>query len=101
MEGHHPVVRQVDFEWKILPPHCFLGDFDAEPAACVNIQPNSEYIVRKRRFSAFFETDLDLLLREASVERFIIEGVKTLVCARHRPGWYCVQLLGGTAVERG
>ena len=82
MEGHHPAARQVDFEWKKLPQHCFLGDFDAEPAAGVNIHPDSEYIVRKRRFSAFFETDLDLLLRETGVERIIIVGVKTHVCVR-------------------
>lgn len=82
MEGHHPAGRQVDFEWKKLPPHCFLGDFDSEPVAGVNIQPDSEYVVRKRRFSAFFETDLNLLLREAGVERIIIVGVKTHVCVR-------------------
>lgn len=82
MEGHHPAARQVDYEWKKLPPHCFLGEFDAEPVAGVNIQPASEYIVRKRRFSAFFETDLNLLLREAGVERIMIVGVKTHVCVR-------------------
>lgn len=82
MEGHHPAARQVDFEWKKLPPHCFLGDFDAEAVAGVNIQTSHEYVVRKRRFSAFFETDLNLLLREAGVERIIIVGVKTNVCVR-------------------
>jgi nicotinamidase-related amidase len=82
MESHHPAARQLDFEWKKLPPHCFAGDFDAEPVAGVNILPDREYVVHKRRFSAFFETDLNLLLREAGIERIIIVGVKTHVCVR-------------------
>jgi len=82
MEGHHPASRQIDYEWKKLPPHCFLGEFDAEPVADIEIQPEREYVVRKRRFSGFFETDLNLLLREAGVERIIIAGVKTHVCVR-------------------
>lgn len=82
MEGHHPAARELDFEWKKLPPHCFLGEFDAEAVAGVNIQPDTEYVVRKRRFSAFFETDLNLLLREAGVEQIVIVGVKTHVCVR-------------------
>lgn len=82
MEGHHPAARQLDYEWKKLPPHCFLGEFDAEPVAGVDIQPEKEYVVRKRRFSGFFETDLNLLLREAGVERIILVGVKTHVCIR-------------------
>jgi maleamate amidohydrolase len=82
MEGHHPAARQVDYEWKKLPPHCFLGEFDAEPVAGINIDFEKEYVVRKRRFSGFFETDLNLLLREEDVKRIIIAGVKTHVCVR-------------------
>ena len=82
MEGHHPAARHVDYEWKKLPPHCFLGEFDAEPVAGIDIQVDREYVVRKRRFSGFFETDLNLLLREAGVERIILVGVKTHVCVR-------------------
>lgn len=82
MEGHHPAARQADYEWKKLPPHCFMGEFDAEPVEGIDIRLDQEYIVRKRRFSAFFETDLNLLLREAGVERIIIVGVKTHVCVR-------------------
>jgi maleamate amidohydrolase len=82
MEGHHPAARQVDYEWSKLPPHCFLGEFDAEPVAGININLEKEYVVRKRRFSGFFETDLNLLLREAGVQRIMIAGVKTHVCVR-------------------
>jgi nicotinamidase-related amidase len=36
----------------------------------------------KRRFSAFFQTDLDLILREHGIERLVMAGVKTNVCVR-------------------
>ncbi|MFQ5856425.1 MAG: cysteine hydrolase family protein [Anaerolineae bacterium] len=81
MEGHQRG-PSTDFEWKKLPEHCFLGDFDAEPAAGVDVREGAEYIVRKRRYSGFFATDLDLLLREAGVTRIVIVGVKTHVCVR-------------------
>lgn len=42
-------------------------------------QPADLYVV-KRRFSAFFATDLDLLLRSRSVEQLIVCGVAAHVC---------------------
>ena len=36
----------------------------------------------KRRYSAFFATDLALFLREQKIERVVIAGVKTNVCIR-------------------
>ena len=41
-----------------------------------------EVVIPKRRFSAFFATDLALLLQEQGVERLIVAGVKTNVCIR-------------------
>ncbi len=42
----------------------------------------NETLILKRRFSAFFATDLALFLTEQKVERVIIAGVKTNVCIR-------------------
>ena len=39
-------------------------------------------MVFKRRFSAFFGTDLALFLHEQAVTRVVIAGVKTNVCIR-------------------
>ena len=39
-----------------------------------------EYLLRKRRYSAFFGTDLDLLLRERGVGRLYLTGVLTNIC---------------------
>lgn len=75
----------ADFESAKLPEHCVDGAFDAaffdgfgppEPA------PANELVVVKRRFSAFFATDLDLTLRENAIERLVVAGVKTNVCVR-------------------
>jgi nicotinamidase-related amidase len=41
---------------------------------------DTDFFVEKRRFSAFFETELDLLLRNLGVEVLIVAGVATNVC---------------------
>ena len=41
-----------------------------------------EIVIGKRRYSAFFATDLALFLHEQKVERVILAGVKTNVCIR-------------------
>lgn len=80
MEAHisngHP-----DFEWRKLPEHCIQGSFAAEPAVGIRVFPG-DYVVQKRRFSAFFATDLDMLLRETDIGRLVVVGVKTHVCVR-------------------
>lgn len=81
MEGHQRGPG-TDFEWKKLPEHCYLDEFDSAPAPGITIHDESEYVVRKRRYSGFFATDLDMLLRETGVTRVIVVGVKTHVCIR-------------------
>ncbi|MGI9051498.1 MAG: isochorismatase family protein [Ilumatobacteraceae bacterium] len=39
-----------------------------------------DYTIQKRRYSAFFATDLELLLRNLGVDTLIIAGVATNVC---------------------
>lgn len=41
---------------------------------------DGDHVIRKRRYSAFFGTDLDLLLRGLGVETLIVAGVATNVC---------------------
>lgn len=78
VEHHRP---GPDFEFAKHSEHCIAGSWEAEPVAW--LPDGGEYvIVRKRRYSAFFATDLDLLLRERGVERLVIAGVKSNVCVR-------------------
>lgn len=73
----------TDFESKLLPPHCLNDEFNAEyfnefgPSG----QGNEIEIV-KRRYSAFFATELSLFLNEQSVDKVVICGLKTNVCVR-------------------
>jgi nicotinamidase-related amidase len=78
-ERHHPGL--ADFEALKLPRHCVGDEFDALPFPGFEAAAG-EPVIAKRRYSAFFATELDLLLREQGVERVIVAGVKTNVCIR-------------------
>lgn len=79
MEEHIP--GHPDFEWRKLPKHNFKGTANAQPEKDIEIRAG-EYRVPKRRYSAFFATDLDLILRERGIEKLFLVGVKTHVCVR-------------------
>ncbi len=70
-----------DFERPKLPEHSYIGDRDQEAFPGFEERPG-EVVIPKRRFSAFFATDLALLFQEQGVKRVIIAGVKTNVCIR-------------------
>lgn len=78
IEAHRP---GPDFEYNKLPPHCLLNSWETEFPADLEIA-DSDIIVYKRRYSAFFATDLDLLLRERNIQELVIIGVKSHVCVR-------------------
>ena len=42
-----------------------------------------DFVIAKRRFSGFFHTDLDLLLRELGVDTVIVAGLQTHICVQH------------------
>jgi nicotinamidase-related amidase len=80
-ERHHPGL--ADFEQRHLPPHAVAGEPDA--AWLAGFEPSgdpNEVELHKRRYSAFFATELDLLLREQGVDTVVVAGVKTNVCIR-------------------
>lgn len=81
VERHRPGI--ADFEQPKLPRHCEIGDRDAEfwPRFEPVDRPR-EIVVPKRRYSAFFATDLALLLREQRIDTTVVAGVKTNVCIR-------------------
>jgi nicotinamidase-related amidase len=80
VEQHYP--GYDDYEWRKLPRHHFIGDKDAEFFKGFEPEGRREIVCAKRRYSAFFATDLALFLREQGVERVVIAGVKTNVCIR-------------------
>lgn len=80
VERHYPAFD--DFEWRKLPKHHFIGDDDAAFVDGFGPEGPREILSPKRRYSAFFATDLALFLNEQSVRRLVIGGVKTNVCIR-------------------
>jgi maleamate amidohydrolase len=81
VERHRPGLN--DFEHNRLPRHCEIGD--DQSSYVDGFQPadrHREIEVAKRRYSAFYATDLDLLLREQGVDSVVVAGVKTNVCVR-------------------
>lgn len=78
-EAHHPGLE--DFETKKLPPHSVRGEFDAQSFSGFEAAPG-EPEIGKRRYSAFFATDLALLLYEQGIDELVVAGVKTNVCIR-------------------
>jgi maleamate amidohydrolase len=80
VEQHYPGFD--DFEWRKLPRHHFIGDKDAAFFAGFEPAGPREIVCAKRRYSAFFATDLALFLREQAIERVIVAGVKANVCIR-------------------
>lgn len=69
---------ELDYE---EPEHCLEGSPGIELLPALAPQPGDHLII-KRRYSGFFATDLDLLLRGLSVDTLILVGVATDVCVR-------------------
>ena len=81
VERHYEALD--DFEHHHIPPHCVVGSADAAYfSGFAPVERPREVEVAKRRYSAFFATDLDLLLREQGIDTVVIAGVKTNVCIR-------------------
>jgi nicotinamidase-related amidase len=71
--------RPDDAEFAYWPPHAVAGTWGGEVVEELKPLPG-EYQVSKRRYSAFFGTDLDLVLRELGVEKVYLTGVLTNIC---------------------
>ncbi|MBZ4686853.1 MAG: nicotinamidase/pyrazinamidase [Clostridia bacterium] len=71
--------REDDAEFRMFPAHCVENTLGAEILKDIAPQPK-DYIIPKRRYSAFFGTDLDATLRELGVTELILVGVCTNIC---------------------
>lgn len=62
--------------------HC-IEDTEAADFVDKNRPLEDEYFIPKRRYSCFFATDLDLLLRSLKVETLYVVGFLTDVCVHY------------------
>lgn len=77
---HRPEMRR-DREMLMREPHCFEGSWGAEIVDELDRQ-EGDLQVTKRRYSGFFNTDLDLTLKDMQVDTVIVMGVVTNICVR-------------------
>lgn len=61
--------------------HCLAGSWGAEIVDELPVEA-SDIVVPKRRYSGFFQTTLDLNLRERGINTVIVTGVVTNICVR-------------------
>lgn len=88
-EGRIPVIYvsdahlpKVDREFEVWPSHALEGSWGAE--IIEELRPEKgDYHLKKRRYSAFYATGLDLLLRELGVDTVILTGLVTNICIQH------------------
>ena len=72
----------VDHELKHWGVHAMAGTHGAEVIPELNVG-ETDYVISKRRFSGFFHTDLDLLLRELKVDTVVVVGLQAHICVQH------------------
>lgn len=62
-------------------PNCIEGTGGEELDDSFQVE-EGDYVIPKRRYSGFFSTDLDLVLRENGIDTVVITGTKTNCCIR-------------------
>ena len=70
-----------DLEFQMFPVHCVRGT--EEPEVITELRDYEGETIRKRRYSAFFETNLEDRLAELNPDRIIVCGVCTDICVMH------------------
>jgi nicotinamidase-related amidase len=70
-----------DWELDHVRAHCLEGTAGVELAPPLEPAPE-DYVINKRRYSAFAGTDLDLILRDNHIDTLFLTGTKTNVCIR-------------------
>lgn len=75
-------VAGVDRELSVWGDHAIAGTFGAQLIPELGFR-EGDFVVPKRRYSSFFQTDLDILLRELGVDTVVVAGLHTDACVRH------------------
>ena len=75
--------------------HCLEGDPGTELAAVeMDVRPD-DFVIRKRRYSAFFGTDFEILLKGLKIDTLLLCGGLTDVCVHytfvdaHQNDYFC------------
>lgn len=77
----HRANMRRDREWVKRTPHCVEGTWGTEIIEDLGARDDEIHII-KRRYSAFFQTDLDLTLKDMQITQLVVFGVVTNICVR-------------------
>ena len=72
-----------DPEFRMFPPHCVEGSGEEEIVDELREFADRSVVLRKRRYSGFYGTDLERVLTELAPERVDVVGVCTDICVLH------------------
>lgn len=75
-------IPDLDRELKLWGEHGIAGTEGAQPSPQLGLDED-DYVISKRRYSAFFQTGLRLLLDELGVKTLLCVGMDTNICVRH------------------
>lgn len=79
-DAHRPGMR-LEREWAKRSAHCLEGTWGVEIIEDLGALREEIHVI-KRRYSAFFQTDLDLTLKDMQVAQLVVFGVVTNICVR-------------------
>lgn len=79
-DSHRRNMRR-DREWVKRIPHCVENSWATEIIADLGARPDEIHVI-KHRYSAFFQTDLDLVLKDMLCDQVVVFGVVTNICVR-------------------
>ncbi|MDY6820902.1 MAG: isochorismatase family cysteine hydrolase [Deferribacterota bacterium] len=68
-----------DLEFKVWPKHCIKNSFGSKVVDELSPLDN-DLIIEKNRYSSFYNTDLDELLKKMDIKTINIAGILTNVC---------------------
>jgi nicotinamidase-related amidase len=72
-----------DREFQMFPPHCVRGTTEVEIVPELADLAADAIVVPKRRYSGFFDTPLEIILRDRGVTEVTMVGVMTDICVLH------------------
>lgn len=73
-----------DLEFEMFPPHCIVGTEEHDLVEELQgFEADAAAVIEKRRYSAFFETDLEKLLARLDPDEVHVVGVCTDICVLH------------------
>ena len=75
-------IKGIDRELKLWGDHAIVGTEGAQVIPELNLS-ECDYVIPKRRYSGFFQTDLDITLKELGVQTVVMTGLHTHMCVRH------------------